>query len=119
MIVGNMKKHFPNDATGDALRRFEQSNGFDISKPLEIEFFVVIPSKKMGNKVALKVSNLGFKTSVEKDGIDEAEYEWTCYCTKTLIPNYYEIVKIEEELDNIAKLYGGYIDGFGSFGNIG
>ena len=38
---------------------------------------------------------------------------------KTLIPNYYEIVKIEEELDNIAKLYGGYIDGFGSFGNIG
>ncbi len=28
-----------------------------------------------------------------------------------------EIIKIEEELNNIAKLYDGYIDGFGSYGN--
>ena len=34
-----------------------------------------------------------------------------------MIPEYAEISKIEEELNNIAMLYDGYIDGFGSYGN--
>lgn len=36
---------FPDDETGDALNQFQQ-NGFDLSKPLDIDFFVAVPSKK-------------------------------------------------------------------------
>lgn len=106
-------KQFPDDETGEVLNQFQQ-NGFDLSRPLEIDFFVAVPSKKIGDQVAKKVVNLGFKTSVERD---EETGEWTCYCTKTLIPEYAEVVRIEKELTSIAKPYGGYADGFGSYGN--
>jgi regulator of RNase E activity RraB len=105
---------FPDDETGDALKQFQQ-NGFDLTKPLEIDFFIAIPSKVMGEKVAMEVKKLGYEVSVEQDN-DTGE--WTCYCTKRMVPFYNDIIRVEEELNGIAKTYGGYADGFGSYGNI-
>lgn len=105
-------RQFPDDETGDALNQFQQ-NGFDLSRAMEIDFFVAVTSEKTGGQVAMKAEKLGFKVSVEKD---EETNEWTCYCTITLIPEYSEVVRIEEELDSIAEPYGGYADGFGSYG---
>ena len=105
----------PNDETRDALRRLHE-NGSDLSMPLEMDFFIVVPSKDIGEQVAALVKALGFNASVEQD--DESG-DWTCYCSKTLIPEYSEIVRIEKELDNIAKPLGGFSDGFGSYGNSG
>jgi Regulator of ribonuclease activity B len=75
---------------------------------------VAVPSKDAGDQIALKVRALGFATSVE---LDDGDLEWTCYCTKVLVPEYSEVVKIEQQLDSIAKEFGGYADGFGSVGN--
>ena len=105
---------FPEDETGNALREF-QRNGFDLSQPMDIDFFVAVPSKVSGEKVALKVQSLGFQASVEQD---EETREWTCYCTKRIVPDYHEIVSIENDLMSISKPFGGYSDGFGSYGNI-
>ena len=104
---------FPIDATGDALRRFEE-NGFDMSEPMEIDFFVAVPTEDSGNLVADAVRGLGFAVSVEQD--DETK-DWTCYCTKTLVPAYALVVSIEKELTKVAQPYGGHCNGFGSFGN--
>ncbi|WP_375753776.1 ribonuclease E inhibitor RraB [Vibrio sp. HN007] len=104
---------FPDDETGATLYQFQQ-HGFDLSKPLEMDFFVAVPSEGKGNLVALQADKLGFNTCVEQD---EETKEWTCYCTMTLVPKYSEVVKIEEQLTKIAKPYGGYADGFGSYGN--
>jgi regulator of RNase E activity RraB len=134
----------PDDATGEALRQLEE-RGSDLTKPMEIDFFVAVPSEEAGHKVAAKAQELGFTTSVEQDEEfeddeeledDEAfddngtpkddeeadgdaaeELSWTCYCTKTFVPDYSEVVRIEEQLNSIAKEFGGYGDGFGSFGN--
>ncbi|PAU77003.1 hypothetical protein CK501_15670 [Halovibrio salipaludis] len=104
---------FPDDETGDALNQF-QENGFDLSKPMEVDFFVAVPSKSSGEYVAVKAEEAGFSVSVEQD-VETGE--WTCYCTKKILPEYSEIVKLEKQLDKMAGLYGGYADGFGSFGN--
>lgn len=101
----------PDDETGNVLREF-QANGIELSRPLEMDFFVAVPSKKSGDKIAVKVKCLGFKPSVEKDN---ETGDWTCYCTKTLIPEYSEVVKIEKELDSIAQPLGGFADGFGFY----
>ena len=106
-------KPIPNDATGEALKLIAK-NGSDLTKPLEMDFFIAVPSEGAGDKVALKARDLGFTASVE---LDDEDQEWTCYCTKVLIPEYSEIVKIEQKLDSIAKEFGGYADGFGTFGN--
>ncbi len=105
--------HIPNDETGTALKQFAK-DGSDLSKLMEIDFFVAIPSKQKGNEVALEAGRLGFKTSVE---LDVESSEWTCYCTKTLIPEYIEVVKLEKQLSTIANQHDGDIDCFGSYGN--
>ncbi|MCP5006430.1 MAG: ribonuclease E inhibitor RraB [Planctomycetes bacterium] len=107
-------KNIPDDETGKVLIEFAR-NGIDLSKPIKIDFFVAVPSGKEGDIIANKVLAIGFNTSVEQD---EETGEWTCYCTKILIPSYLEIVRIEKQLDELSQPFGGYIDGFGSYGNI-
>jgi hypothetical protein len=103
----------PNDDTSAALLKYE-ADGSDLAKPMEIDFFVAIFSEEKGNLVSLEAQALGFKTNVE---LDSETSEWTCYCTKTLIPEYSEVVRIEQQLDDLARPHGGYIDSFGSYGN--
>jgi hypothetical protein len=103
----------PDDATAAALRRIADG-GSDLNKPMQMDFFVAIPSQAAGMSVAEVAKARGFATSVEYDSETDG---WTCYCTTTIVPAYAAVVEIEEALDAIARRYGGYADGFGSFGN--
>jgi len=100
-------------ATVDALQRIAHT-GSDMTKPLDMDFFIAVPSQDTGNLVAEEVTPNGFVTKVE---LDSESQEWTCYCTKTIIPEYNTVNVIELELHEIAIKYGGYIDGFGTYGN--
>jgi len=105
----------PDDATGDALRRLV-ADGSDLGKPLVMDFFVAVPTAEVGNAVAARAQKLGFNTQVDQD---EEDRDWTCTCTctKQLIPSYENVTEQERVLDELAKPLGGFIDGFGSFGN--
>jgi hypothetical protein len=105
----------PDDATGNALQRLID-DGSDLARPMEMDFFVAVPSEPPGNAVASDARANGFTTSVEQDA---ATADWTCYCTKTIVPSYDEVVRIEALLDGIARPHGGHADGFGSYGNGG
>jgi hypothetical protein len=101
------------DATLAALRRYEQE-GSDLSKPMEIDFFVAVPTESAGLEVARRVRPHGFRPSVEQD---RETGVWTCYCAITVVPRYEAVVAIEKMLDAIAREVGGHADGFGSYGN--
>lgn len=101
------------DATADALKRYADT-GSDLTRPMKMDFFVAVPTAAAGQSVAGRAAALGFKTKVEPDSIGP---KWTCYCTKTMIPEYKAVVAIERQLDAIGREYGGSSDGFGSFGN--
>jgi hypothetical protein len=101
------------EATGEALRRYA-AQGSDLSRPMEIDFFVAVPDREAGERVAQRSRELGLMTSVEQD---QATGDWTCYCKKTLVPSYEAVRAIERLLDEIARQFGGHADGFGSFGN--
>jgi hypothetical protein len=102
----------PNDANGDALRRLA-ADGSDLSRAMPLEFHVAAPSEKVGQQLA-QAQGSGFTTSVWRD--DETG-EWTCTCTKTMVPDHAEITRIEQQLDAIAQPVGGHADGWGTFGN--
>lgn len=89
-------------------------DGSDLTRPLEMDFFVAVPDEASGRTVATRADMLGFRTSVEQDA---ESGEWTCYCTKILVASYEAVREIEQQLDVIARDVGGYCDGFGSFGN--
>ena len=81
---------------------------------MTIDFFVAVPDWSSGELVAARATSLGFSVSVEQD---PKSGKWTCYCTKRIVPEYRTVTEIERTLDGIARQYGGYADGFGSYGN--
>lgn len=99
--------------TAQALERIE-ADGSDLSRPIEMDFFVSVPSAESGEQVAAEARKIGFETSVEQD---QDSGEWTCYCTKTILATVNTVFEIEEALDDLAEPFGGYSDGFGTFGN--
>lgn len=101
------------EATKAALYRIAK-DGSDLNRPLKMDFFVAVPDEMAGHNVAARASECGFDTSVEQDS---ESGEWTCICSKVLVPSYEEVVSIELKLESLAHDVGGYADGFGTFGN--
>jgi len=106
-------KPIPDDDTGSAIKRWE-AEGSDLSRPMTIDFFVVVPSQNEGVTFARQTELQDFKTDVEYDAESGT---WTCYCSMTMIPDYEEIVEIERLLGSVARRVGGFLDGFASYGN--
>ena len=105
--------NLPDNDTGDALRNLVR-DGSDLEKPLEMDFFIAVPSESVGKNIAELVTQKGFSCSIEGD---TETGEWTCYATKTIIPSYQNVIVIEEYLSTVSKDFGGNTDGFGSYGN--
>ena len=105
---------FPADADGDALQRIAD-DGSDMSKPMSIDFFVAVPDEETGQHVARDARAIGYESDVSQDEVSE---EWTCYCTKTMLATYANIIAAQDELAEIAEPFGGETDGWGTFGNI-
>ena len=108
-----MARTLPNDADGDALRRLAE-DGSDLTKPMVIDFAVAVPDESAGRRIAAAAVKVGFSAGIDQDG---ESGEWTCYCTRTMVPEYEEIIRQQELLDRIGQPHGGYCDGWGSFGN--
>mgnify|MGYP003683726627 CR=1 FL=1 len=101
------------NSTRDTLELFRQQ-GFNLSQTMKIDFFIVLPDLESGKMIVDRILNEGFKASLELDSEDGS---CTCYCSMDLIPEYSTIVAIENKLNSIAKGVGGFIDGFGTYGN--
>ena len=104
----------PGNADGDALRRLAES-GADMTSPMVIDFAVTIPDEPTGKAIALKVIETGYKACVDQD-LESSE--WTCYCSKTMFATYTGVINCQLELDKIAVAYGGFVDGWRTFGNV-
>jgi hypothetical protein len=103
----------PDDDTGQAIKRWA-GKGSDLASPMKIDFFIEVADGVIGAKVSSDPALADFSVLVERD--DETG-RWTCYCTKTLIPDYRAIVDIEAVLTAVAKRHSAGYEGFGSFGN--
>ena len=113
-ILSANQRDLPNDATGDALRRIA-ADGSDLTRPMWVDFEIAVPSQASGNKIAAKCKELGFRTKVWRD--DESD-QWTCTCSKTMIPTHADITAIERQFEAIAQPFGGYSVGWVTFGNV-
>ena len=58
---------------------------------------------------------IGYKTRVDQ-GPDSGD--WSYYCSKAMFARYDEVINCQLELDKIAVAYGGFADGWGTFGNV-
>ena len=101
------------EATRAALRHYEDS-GSDLTRPMEMDFFVAVPSEAVGHVVVVRTTPMGFSSRLSRD--DESG-EWTVTCTVTIVPAVERVIALERLLDRLARELGGFADGFGSLGN--
>jgi hypothetical protein len=109
-----MRPQLPDDANGDAIRKLI-STGNDLDRPMYVDFQVAVPTEEAGNNLAKAAKKLGYKTKVYAS--NGCELPWTCECSTRMLATYQCIVAFEQELGELASPYGGFPDGWGSFGN--
>ena len=116
-----MNHDYPNDADVDALRNVGAC-GNDMTKPMDIDFHIAAPDESTAKRVAKRATKLGYRTRIWFDDKEQDQDEdcllWTCECTKTMAPEYDQVVAFQAELDRIARPLGAYVDGWGTFGNV-
>jgi hypothetical protein len=108
-----MNEDYPDDADGDALRRVA-AMGADMSRPMEIDFFVVVPDREAGEAVARLAARAGYRTELVHDEEDDA---WDCYCSRRMLPTHEGVVTAQHELDQLGRPFGGRSDGWGTAGD--
>lgn len=108
-----MNDEIPHDDDGDALRRLRET-GSDLSRPMKIDFSVVIPNQDLGVAFSKVAQKKGFQTHIYKGAHSK---RWTCDCTCTMMPSYNSIVAIQKILKDLGLPFGAKLDGWGSFGN--
>ena len=108
-----MSDDYPADADGAAIRRVV-ARGIDLSRPIDIDFVVDVPSKAAGERIKTLASRLGYQTILEAD---EDEITWTCYCSRRMLLTYDALVAARSALDAVCRPHGGSVDGWGTSGH--
>jgi hypothetical protein len=81
---------------------------------MDIEFAIAVPNEASARAVAAAVELHGYQPSLDHDDEDDG---WSVYCTKRMLATYEGVVAAQAELDKLSHPFGGYSDGWGSFGN--
>ena len=105
---------FPNDATGDVLRRMEQAN-FDFSSAHDVEFFSVFRTEAEADSVA-KEYLADHKAGNRLQNIETRPHHkegMELLIVKTMFVTYENVTAFESVLANRVAKYDGYLDGWG------
>src|SRR5258708_13382419 len=102
----------PNGGDGEALGRVAEWS--DMSKPMDIDFAVDVPSKRSGEEVQRVAAQRGFRPTLH---FDETDQRWTCYCAKQMVPTYEAVIAAQKELDELSAAFGACSDGWGTLGS--
>ena len=115
---------YPDDADGAVLADLA-AQGVDMSQPLLIEFPVAVPHEESANKTLQAMTKAGYDSHIEYDegepdddretdpNDEEFGPSWTVFANVRMIPEYNEIMRIQAELDRLARPFGGKSDGWG------
>jgi regulator of RNase E activity RraB len=101
------------DADSDAIARIVKG-GSDLGRPMKVDFHVFAPSEKSAHQIASAAHEAGYATDIARD---EGSDAWTCTCSVNLTVTHHELLRVQMDLDRVAHPFGGYSDGWGTFGN--
>jgi hypothetical protein len=103
----------PDDADGDAMRRVI-ADGADLARPMTIDFQIDCPNLSSARAIAAKLPDTEFAIAIYQNPEDGAA---TCQCSREMLLVHSELIRIQRELTEIAKPFGGWCEAWGTFGN--
>jgi Regulator of ribonuclease activity B len=105
--------NIPHDADGDAMRRVI-ADGADITRPMTVDFQIDCPDLASAKSIAAKVPPSEFAITIYQDTED---FSVTCECKREMLLDHSELVRIQQQLTDIAKQFGGSCEAWGTVGN--
>jgi len=101
------------DSDRQAILRVLKS-GADLARPMKIDFHVAAPTDQSAQRIALAAREQGFEVIVSRNQSGAA---WTCSCSRSMVLSHDELMRVQEQLNELSHPFGGYSDGWGTFGN--
>ena len=96
----------------DVLRRMA-TQGSDLTKPRDIDFFVAFPTSNSAELFAEHFRKRGYQVAMKGDGPAEG-LPWDVTVTTRMVPTALGITDFEDTLADIAESLGGSNDGWGT-----
>ncbi len=94
----------PDDADGDAMRRVI-ADGADLTCPMLIDFQIDCPDMVSAEAIASKIPPDEFAISIYQD---PSYGSVTCECTKKMLLEHSELIRLQRQLTDIASAFGGW-----------
>ena len=104
---------FPDNDNGNVLWQMYE-DGNDLDEPHEVEFSIVFTTQQQAEQCALHLLHQEQKVSLfQEDEQSEGSSLWVLNIHVSMMPEYEDIVDLEEWLGKIAQQFGGEYDGWG------
>lgn len=100
---------FPNDATGDALRRLQKA-GDDFRESRQVDFCFIFPARSQAIDFARVLDDKAIEVCIS---YLERKLMWEVIVKAHMIPSYQEITNRESFLTEKAASFDGRADGWG------
>lgn len=104
-------ERFPEDDNGNVLWQMYE-DGDDLSEPHQVEFSLVFQEQDKLEQCALHLLRQEQKVSFFNDE-ESPEQDWVLTIHIEMIPDYSDIVDLEDWFGSIATQFGGEYDGWG------
>ncbi|MBB1270302.1 ribonuclease E inhibitor RraB [Shewanella sp. SR44-3] len=102
---------FPDDDNGEMLKAMADA-GIDLSKALEVDFFLVFDEQSDAESALEALSQSDLEGELELVFDDEIA-KWELIVAITMVPAYDALVAKETELNTFAAEFDGMTDGWG------
>lgn len=86
-------------------------SGVDPFSPVEVDFFVAVPTRDKANEVAARLTAEGFKTDV-RELPDSVEQPWSVYAMRAMNLNATGVREVSNRMRALAAETGGRYDGW-------
>jgi regulator of RNase E activity RraB len=108
--VRNVSKSREDDWDARMIERLRRS-GIDPFKPVDVDFFVAVPSKEQAESIASRLRAEGFETDVRelRDSVDQP---WSVQALKNMSLNVHGVREVSTRLRQMAEEAGGRYDGW-------
>lgn len=86
--------------------------GADLSKPHDIDFFLMFPRESSAYSAAADIEKLGYSVIAVEALPGQAQ--WQIHAKRTMVPKLNAMTAITRGLEALAQFHGGYYDGWGT-----
>ena len=103
-----MQSSYPSDKDGVGLNELAKA-GVDLNSPLEVSYYLYLPTEEAAYSVAAVIREKGFVVEVRSAALGPG---WLCLASHKTVPEYSFLRAIRTEFESLMAMHSGEYDGW-------